>query len=716
MTDQPFDARHAEFERYELRESPPYVFAADRREFVQLLGAGLVILVAAKPAAGQRRGNAPARREESLSQRFHLGEDGVITVLTSKVEVGQGARTQITQAASEELNLPTERIRVIMADTEQCPDDGGTAGSRTTPSTVPRVRSAAATARDVLIRLAAEHLGVERTEIKFEDGVFRAASGKDASLAQLAADPNLQSRFASQTWRDGVEVTPVNEWRVLGASVPHVRGRDTVTGRVLYPSDIVRPGMLYGKVLRPPSYGATLTSIDLAPAQAMPNVIVVRDGEFIGCAAPTTWEANQARTALAQHAQWDRPRHPSSANLFEHLKETSEPSRDGGRDGRTWGDSASTLARLEKKLSTAYTVAYIQHAPMEPRAAVAEWTEGKLTVWTGTQQPSRVHSELCQSFRLPQDRVRVIVPDTGGGFGGKHTGEVAVEAARLARSAHRPVRLQWTREEEFTWAYFRPAGLIEVQAGVDANGAIAAWDFTNYNSGGSAIDTPYQTAAGRTRFIAANSPLRQGSYRALASTANTFARESAMDELAALAQVDPLEFRLQHLEEGRLKNVLRAAAQKFDWARRRSNRRATRGVGLACGTEKGSYVAACVEVEVNDDAIRVLQVCQAYECGAIQNPANLRAQVEGCIIMGLGGALYEAIEFEDGQISNASFSEYRTPRMSDVPELDIVLLDRKDLPSVGAGETPIIAVAPAIANAIDHAVGVRSRSMPLRLS
>lgn len=246
--------------------------------------------------------------------------------------------------------------------------------------------------------------------------------------------------------------------------------------------------------------------------------------------------------------------------------------------------------------------------------------------------------------------------------------------------------------------------------------ACQATAFTNYNSGRSAIETPYQVPAGRTRFVGADSPLRQGSYRALASTANTFARESAMDELAEIAAGDPLDFRLQHLEEGRLKNVLRAASKKFDWPRRRAELAANRGVGLACGTEKGSYVAACAEVEVVAGTVRVLHVCQAYECGAIQNPGNLRAQVEGCLIMGLGGALYEEIEFENGQISNPSFSSYRVPRMDDVPELDVVLLDRRDLPSLGAGETPIIAVAPAIANAIHHAVGIRCRSLPLRIS
>jgi isoquinoline 1-oxidoreductase len=712
MSTQPFDDTTVEFERYELREAGGYAFDVDRREFVQILGAGLIIVAAADTAKAQRGGRT-ARREERLSQRFHLGEDGVITVLTSKVEVGQGARTQITQAAAEELRLQVDRIRLIMADTAQCPDDGGTAGSRTTPSTVPRVRQAAAAARELLATHAAERLGVARPQLSITDGIF-AAAGKKLTLAELAADKELRTKLEATPPADAVEVTPLSGWRVLGTAVPKVGGGEVVTGAAQYPSDIVRPEMLYGKVLRPASYGATLKSIDLAPARSLDGVTVVQDGNFVGCAAATSWQAAQARDAIASTAQWERPAHPPSTQLFAHLKQTAQESR-GGRGREAWGNVEQALADAHQKLSAEYTIAYIQHAPMEPRAAVAEWSEGRLTVWTGTQQPSRVHRELREAFRLDEARVRVIVPDTGGGFGGKHTGEAAVEAARLAKAAGRPVHLQWSREEEFTWAYFRPAGLIEVHAGLDDAGRLVSWDFANYNSGGSAIETPYEVPHGRTRFIEVDSPLRQGSYRALASTANTFARESAMDELAELADVDPLEFRLQHLPEGRLKDVLRAAGDAFDWPRRREQRAPNRGVGLACGTEKGSYVAACAEVEVVDGTLRVLHVCQAYECGAIQNPANLRSQVEGCLVMGLGGALFEAIEFADGRITNAAFSSYRVPRLKDIPDLEIVLLDRRDLPSVGAGETPIIAVAPAIANAVHHAAGIRSRSLPLQI-
>jgi isoquinoline 1-oxidoreductase len=276
--------------------------------------------------------------------------------------------------------------------------------------------------------------------------------------------------------------------------------------------------------------------------------------------------------------------------------------------------------------------------------------------------------------------------------------------------------LRWTREEEFTWAYFRPAALIETKAGLAADGKLVAWEFTNFNSGASALESPYEIAHARETFRYCESPLREGSYRVLAATANNFARESFMDELAAAAGTDPLDYRLACLKNERLRGVLEAAAERFRWRERRKQRQEGRGIGLACGTEKGSYVAACVEVEADKarGTLRVLEICEAYECGAIQNPGNLRAQVEGCIIMTLGGALTEEIRFEEGRILNGRFSQYQVPRFEDVPPIEMVLLNRTDLPSVGAGETPMIAVPPAIGNAVFHACGVRLRSMPLR--
>lgn len=636
----------AEFEpeRYELREPPAYQFDPGRREFLFIAGSGLLICLAAGDAEAQT----------GRGTRLQIADDGVVTVFTGKVEVGQGSRTQIAMAAAEELGIPLEKIRVVMADTSLVPNDGITAGSRTTPSTVPAVRKAAAAARNR-------------------------------------------------------EVTDARDWRVLGKAQHHVQGHAIVTGAHEFPSDIRRPGMLYGCVLRAPAYGSTLIEADLALAKKLADVVAVREGAFVGCAAPTSFAARKAVEAIAASARWKTEAHPSSRQLFDHLKQTAIT--EGGRRPRiqTKGSVDQVLSQSGKRVKAAYQVSYIQHAPMEPRAAVAEWDGGSLTVWTGTQNPFGVRDQLAQAFQLGADRVRVIVPDSGGGFGGKHTGEVAIEAARLAKQAAKPVSLRWTRAEEFMWAYFRPAGLFEVEAALDGS-LITAWDFTNYNAGAAAIESPYKTAATRTRFVYCNSPLREGSYRGIAATANTFVRECFIDELAQAASADPLEFRLANLENPRLRDVLTAAAKKFRW-----NERKEKGIGLACGTEKGSYVAACARVEIENGAPKVREFCMAYECGGILNPSNLKAQVEGSIIQGLGGALTEEIQFEGGRLLNGSFAKYRMPRLRDVPPLEIVLLDRRDLPPAGAGETPIIAVAPAIANAVFHATGKRPRSMPVRL-
>jgi CO/xanthine dehydrogenase Mo-binding subunit len=357
-------------------------------------------------------------------------------------------------------------------------------------------------------------------------------------------------------------------------------------------------------------------------------------------------------------------------------------------------------------------VAYIAHAPLEPRAALAEWSGSKLTVWTGTQRPFGVRGELAQAFGIPEDDVRVIVPDTGSAYGGKHTGEAAIEAARLARAAGRPVKLIWTREEEFTWAYFRPAGVIEIASAARADGMLTAWEQHTYNAGAAGIQTPYDIANQLIAFHPALPVLRQGSYRALAATANHFARETHMDEIAHALGRDPLALRLLNLRDERLRAVLEAAAEAFGWGERPQP---GHGFGIAGGAEKGSYVATCAEaaLEPATGKVRVVRIVQAFECGAIVNPNGLRNQVEGAIVQGLGAALFEAIDFANGKILNNGFSSYRVPRFGDMPAIEIVLVDRPDLPSAGAGETPIVGIAPALGNALFAATGTRLRAMPM---
>jgi isoquinoline 1-oxidoreductase len=689
----------------------PFDFAMDRRRFTQLLGAGLVVTVLADVADAQRRGGRGGERRGVISARIHIGTNGRITVLTGKIEMGQGARAELTQAAAEELHVEPERIDAVMGDTSLVPDDGLTAGSRTTPSTVPAVRAGAAAAREALVRLAGERWKVELGTLSVADGkVVHGPSLREVTFAELAEGDAMAKAF-SQEVPPEIGLTDVKKWRVLATSYPRPNRRDLVTGAHKFPSDIVLPDMLRGEVLRPPAFGAKLTAIDMDAARSFADVVIVRDGDFVGVAAPTAFRAQQAIEALAKTAEWTRTAQPSSSEIFDYLRKKAEE--------RTPANPfREEMQRGAHQLRQTYRTAYVQHAPLEPRAAVAQWQDGHLTVWTGTQNPFGYQNELARALRIPSESVRVVVPDFGSGFGGKHTAEAAIEAARLARAASRPVALRWTREEEFTWAYYRPAALIDIEASLDAEGRIATWYMVNIHSGGAAIQSPYRLPQADSRFVAADSPLRTGSYRALAATANNFARECFMDELAELAHADPLDFRLAHLEDPRLRAVLETAAAKFDWKRRMAEKRKDVGIGLACGTEKGSYVAACVEIELDHQRqrIQVRHVCEAFECGAILNPDNLLSQVQSCIVMGLGPALREAMVFENGAILNGSFAEYRVPRMADLPELDIHLLDRPGLASAGGGETPIIAVAPAIANAVFHAKGERRRELPVRFA
>ncbi|HKW61487.1 MAG TPA: molybdopterin cofactor-binding domain-containing protein [Candidatus Acidoferrum sp.] len=702
----------AEPERFEFTGAPIHKFDLARREFFKLLGAGVAVFVVAKDALAAQETPAGSRsfhNEElpkEISSWLHVGEDGVVTGFTGKAEVGQNIRTSISQTIADELRVPFATVRLVMADTTLTPFDAGTFGSRTTPTMTPHFRRVAEAARNLLIGVAAKEWNVPPEGLVAADAkVTDPASKRSLSYAELARGKTLAQNLPAED-----PITPATEWKVAGKPLPKVDGRAFVTGSHQYTSDIHPEGMLYGKVLRPPSFGATLASHDDSTAKAMNGVTVVRDGDFVGATAPSLHEAQKALDAI--RAQWKEVPQVSSKEIFSYLKKNAEPSSNE-RFRHQKGSVAEGLAAAAHHLETTHNVAYIAHAPLEPRAAVAQWAEGKLTVWTGTQRPFANRDELASLFHIPESSVRVIVPDTGAAYGGKHTSDAAIEAARLAKAAGKPVRVVWTREEEFTWAYFRPAGVIEVKSGISKDGKLTAWEFHNYHSGMSGIETPYDVANQHTEYHQVPLVLRSGSYRGLAATANHFARESHMDALAHVVQMDPLEFRLTNLTDARVRAVLEAAAKSFGWPQKKTQ--TGQGFGLACGFEKGGYVATCAEVAVNRTSgdVRVVRVVEAFECGAIVNPDGLRNQVEGAVIQGLGGALFEAVEFQNGRITNPHFASYRVPRFRDVPEVEAVLLDRKDIPSAGAGETPIMAIAPAVGNALFDATGVRLNNLPM---
>jgi nicotinate dehydrogenase subunit B len=699
-------------ERYELRSAALHHFNLRRRDFFKLMGAGIAVFtvaadaVTAQESGGTRHQNRDQDQPKDISSWLHINDDGGVTVFTGKVEVGQNTRTTLAQSVADELRVPLSSIRMVMGDTALTPFDMGTFGSRSTPYMSPQLRRAASAARDLLLAQAATEWKTSADKLVASDGkITNPASGATLTYAQLA-----QGKTLAHDLPEADPITPPAEWTVAGKSTPKLDARAFVTGQHKYTPDLRPSGLLYGKVLRPPSFGATLVSADLTAAQAMPGVVVVRDTDFVAVAAPSERDAEKTLSGI--HAEWKSTPQISGSELYSYLKKNAETGADHQKAHES-GSIANGLSSPAHCLEQTYTVAYIAHAPLEPRAAVAEWTDGKLTVWTGTQRPFGVQEELASALHIAKDRVRVIVPDTGSAYGGKHTADVALEAARLAQAARRPVKIVWTREEEFTWAYFRPAGVIEIKSGFSADGKLTAWEFHNYNSGGSGIQTPYDVANLRIRFHETTSPLRQGSYRGLAATANHFARESFMDEMADAVQIDPLEFRMKNLSDPRLRAVFESAAKSFGWPRKKTQ--PGQGFGIAGGVEKNGYVATCAEIAVdkNSGNARVVRVVTAFECGAIVNPDGLRNQVIGANIMGLGGALFEAIAFANGRISNPRFAQYRVPRFRDVPQIEAVLIDRKDIAPAGAGETPIVGLAPAIGNAIFDATGTRLRSLPL---
>jgi isoquinoline 1-oxidoreductase len=701
-----------EIERYELDAPAPYQFEIERRDFMRIfaaVGGGLVVVASVPRAAAQESGRGGQGRTipREVGAWVHIDGNGRVTGYTGKTEIGQNIRTSLAQAIADELRVPLASIALVMADTDLVPYDAGTFGSQSTPRMAPQLARAAATAREMLLDRAAAHLQADRQALTARDGRIRDARGRSVSYGELTKGQKLAGEVA-----DDPRPQPASDWSVRGKPAKKIDGRAFVTGEHEFTPDIVRPGMLVGRVVRPDGYAGTLVSLDDSRARAMPGIAVVRDGAFAGVVGPT--ERAVRRAAAAVRAEWTVPANPpSSVTIYEHLRKTAGASGGGGRNAPTIvGDVAKARAAAAQAFDATYAIPYIAHVPLEPRAAVAEWTDGKLTVWCGTQRPFGVRGELAAAFRLPEDRVRVIVPDTGSAYGGKHTGEHAIEAARLAKAAGKPVKIVWTRAEEFSFGYARPAGVIDVKAAVDAGGRLVAWEFDNWNSGGSAIRTPYDVPNQRIRFHPAESPLRQGSYRGLAATANHHAREMHMDAIARALGIDQVEFRMRHLTNDRMRAVLEAAALKSGWPKAGAP---GRSMGIACGTEKGSYVATAADVSKDGTGFRVDRLVVVFECGAIVNPDGLRNQVEGAVVQGLGGALFEAIEFGNGRLANGTMEQYRVPRFKDVPAIEIVLLDRRDLPSAGAGETPIVCVAPAIGSAV-RGLGRVADALPVQLA
>jgi CO/xanthine dehydrogenase Mo-binding subunit len=635
----------------------------DRRAFLKTLGGGMLLLVTIRA------------QETNLPVRVQVADDGTYRAFTGKMDMGQGTRTLLTQAFAEELGVGVDRVSLVMGDTMLCPDDGGTWASITTPQTVPVIRKAAA--------------------------AVRAARGA-TSDALVAPDA----------------------WKTLGRSTANVTSRAIVTGTKVYPSDLRVPRLLHAAVVRSTHHRATLQRFDARAAERLPGVRVLRRGDLLAVVAGDMATARRAAalvtaewlpTPIAPQAEWAALYKKTAIEPVEQPRARYPPLL-------RRGDVAAALAGSARRQSSSYWTAPIAHVPLEPRAAIAEWNGDGITVYSGVQAPFLCRQEVAQALEVPESRVRIVVHDCGGAFGGKQRGECEIEAAHLSRLAGAPVRVAWTREEEFTCSYTRPAGLLEVESGVDAQGRLVALRFANYNSGAAGLVPQYEVANQWIGYYRAQSDVRQGSYRSLAAVANNFALESHMDEWAAALNVDPVAFRLRNIADARLREVIEATARRFAWQphgseRTRSvaaaDRAPRRGTGMSCNLEKDARLALCVEVEVAGRDVRVLRMVATGDFGAALNPDALQNQMTGAIVQGLGGALWEQVAYDGLGQQTRRLSQYRVPRFRDVAAVDVQLIDRRGVEPAGAGESPITLTAPAVAAAIYAATGERRRSLPL---
>ena len=686
-----------------------------RREFLALTaGSGLIVLFRFDPLAAQEPARLPGRPgyPTDFNAYLRIGEDGRVTCFVGKVELGQGSKTALAELAADELDVPFDSVDMVMGDTQSCPWDMGTFGSLSVRQFGPVLRGAAAEMRAVLLALAAERLDVPPERLVVKDGVVRTASGPAMSVryAQLVAGKRIERHL------ENVSVKTPEQLRIVGRPAKRKDALEKVTGRALYAADQGVPGALHARIVRPPAHGATLKSVDTSAAAEVPGARVIRDGDLV---AVLHERPDLADRALARiRAQWDRPAPTvDDETIFDHLVATAPSPTVVAESGNLDEGAKLAATTFEQR----YLNDYVSHAAIETHAAVAKIENGKVTIWASTQAPFSVRNQVAHALGVDPGDVRVITPYVGGGFGGKTGGPQAVEAARLARAAGRPVQVVWDRAEEFFYDTFRPAAVVKIRSGIAPDGKICLWDYEVYGAGDREAkpfyDIPHQRTVSAGGWQGGNPdglhPFAVGPWRAPSVNTNTFARESEIDIMAAKAGTDPLEFRLRHLSDPRMRRVLAAAAERIGW--HPPHGADGRGMGAACATYMGTYVATMAEVTVDraSGRVRVERVACAQDMGLVVNPDGARQQTEGAITMGMGYALTEGVRFKGGEILHRNFDSYEIPRFSWLPRIDVILIDNPSTPSAGCGEPPIVCMGAVIANAIHDACGARLFRLPM---
>jgi len=685
-------------------------FGMDRRDFMKRFGTGLVVAFSAGKAP-LKAGALLQDDTPGINAFLRIGEDGRVTVFAGKVELGQGPITSLPMEVADELDVRLEDVDIIMADTDLCPWNQGTYGSLSTRIFGQVLRGAAAKARAILLKMAAEELSVDVAELETHDGVVQSKidSGLIITYGELTKGKEIL-----ETSVGDVALKKVSEFRIMGTSKLRVDSREKVTGEAKYAGDIQIPDTLCARILRPPSLGSKLVSVDTTQAEGMEGVKVVRDGDLVAVLHPSQHVAGLAIAKVT--AEWEEEAvDMNQETLFDHILEVATESRTLASEGKLEQGKEAAV----KNVSSTFLDPYIAHSPMETHTATAMMEDGRMKVWASCQTPYPTRDGIAEELGMDQKDVQLLPIFVGGGFGGKIYNPQAVEAARLAKLTGKPIQLVYTREEEFIYDRLRPAAVVKVDTGLDEAGKITYWDFAVHQGGGRESVHFYDIPNSRTRTLSAPSetmghPFFTGAWRAPSVNTNTFARESHMDILAVAAEVDPVEFRLRHLEhDPRMANVVKTGAERFGWTPAKGP--SGRGYGFAVGIDVGSYVVVFVEAEV-DKSTGYVQVKRAVCCqdmGMVVNPQGAILQMEGCILMGLGYALREEIQFEGRKMTSTNYDSYAITQFNMVPELEVVLVDSKDETPYGGGEPPIVVMGGAVANAVFDATGARVFRQPL---
>ncbi|NIO28511.1 MAG: molybdopterin-dependent oxidoreductase [Candidatus Latescibacteria bacterium] len=690
-------------------------FPFSRRKFLQGLGAGIIILFTFGDSSILQAQERRRRRFEypsDFNAYLRIGEDGRVSCLTGKIEMGQGIITSLAQMLADELDVPLDAVDMVMGDTDLCPWDMGTFGSMSTRFFGPPLRAAAAEARAILITLAAEHLNLPVSQMKTEAGIIydKENSENRVTYAQLAKGKKIERLLEEKP-----PVKDFSEFKIMNTPVFRRDAPDKVSGKAEYAGDVRLPGMLYATILRPPAHGATLKSVDTSAAEKIEGVQIVKDGDFV---AVLHLHPDVAEKAIKRvKAQYDMPEsNVDDKTIFKHLLSVAPKGEIVSSGGHLLDGRKLAHITFEHK----YFNSYVAHATIETHTASAQIESGKITIWASTQTPFRLKEEVANRLGFPTQNVRVITPFVGGGFGGKTRNQQGVEAARLAKLTGKPVHVAWSRAEEFFHDAFRPAAVVKITSGVTNSGRIALWDYGVYFAGQRGSEHFYDIPHHRTMVHGSgwvgppgSHPFDTGPWRAPANNTNTFARESQIDIMAVKAGMDPLEFRLKNLKDKKMIGVLRAAAEKFNWTPAKT--RSGRGYGIACGIDVGTYVAHMAEVEVNNQSghVQVKRVVCAQDMGLAVNPQGAKLQIEGCITMGIGYALTEEVHFKGGEILDLNFDTYEITRFSGTPKIDTVLIGGADSAPQGGGEPAIICMGAVVANAIFDATGARLFQLPM---